>query len=232
MRVFIYLSIMTEISTPSARAPSKPQLWCEFLALFIGVPIVMAATLGLYPLFPVIVGLAAIAALLLQLTPGWQWSMLRKGPILGEWRLIGIYFLATLATCLAVVFTLIPHRFLEFPLNRPELWIMVIVLYPIFSALPQELIYRSLFFERYGPLFPGKWIAIAVNGCVFGFGHLFFDNWVTIAMTGCGGAIMGWAYLRHRSFGLAWVLHALAGQLIFTIGLGIYFYHGAIGHAG
>ncbi|MEM7546859.1 MAG: type II CAAX endopeptidase family protein [Pseudomonadota bacterium] len=221
---------MTETTTSLPRRATRLQLWIEFTALFIGVPIIMAATLGLYPLFPVIISLAILSGVLLQFTPGWQWSMLWRGPVLGEWRLIALYFLATLATCLAVVFTLIPYRFLEFPLNRPELWIMVVLLYPIFSALPQELIFRSLFFERYGDLFPGKWAAIAANGFVFGFGHLFFDNWVTIAMTGIGGAIMGWAYLRHRSVGLAWVLHSLAGQLIFTIGLGVYFYHGAIGH--
>ena len=50
-------------------------------------------------------------------------------------------------------------------------------------------------------------------------------------MTGCGGAIMAWAYLRNRSVLLAWVLHSLAGQITFTVGLGIYFYHGAVGSA-
>ena len=74
-------------------------------------------------------------------------------------------------------------------------------------------------------------VLLIANGALFGFGHLFYDNWVTIAMTACGGAIMGWAYLRHRSVLLAWVLHALAGQIIFTVGLGVYFYHGAVGSA-
>lgn len=211
------------------RAASLIQLWLEFLCLFIGVPIAMTATLGLYPLLPVVTAFAVLSGVLLHFTPGWQWSALRRGPVFGEWRIILIYTAATLLTCLAIVFTLAPYRFLEFPLNRPELWIMVVILYPIFSAFPQEIIFRSLFFERYGVLFPNAATAIIANGFVFGFGHLFFDNWVTIAMTGIGGAIMGWAYLRHRSVGLAWVLHSVAGQIIFTVGLGVYFYHGAIG---
>ncbi len=213
----------------AAPASSLIRLWLEFTVLFIGVPIAMAMTIGLYPLLPVVTGFAVLSCVLLHITPGWQWSALTRGPVFGEWRIILIYTLATTATCLAVVFTLAPHRFLEFPLNRPELWIMVVLLYPIFSALPQEIIYRSLFFERYGALFPNAATAIIANGVAFGFGHLFFGNWVTITMTGFGGAIMGWAYLRHRAVGLPWVLHAVAGQIIFTVGLGVYFYHGAIG---
>ena len=205
------------------------RLWTEFAALFVGVPLIMSATFGLYPLFPVIIGLAGLSCLLLQFTPGWDWKMLRKGPVLGEWRVILLYALATLAICLAVVFLNIPERFLEIPLNRTPLWIMIMVLYPLVSAFPQEIIFRSLFFERYGVLFPNAWVAILVNGAAFGFGHLFYENWITIAMTGCGGAIMAWAYLRNRSVLLAWVLHSLAGQIIFTVGLGVYFYHGAVG---
>ena len=44
-----------------------------------------------------------------------------------------------------------------------------------------------------------------------------------------GGLIFGLVYLRFGSLLLATVLHAIAGQLVFTSGLGVYFYHGAIG---
>ena len=212
-------------------APSQARLWAEFIALFVGVPILMKLTFGLYPLFPVISAFALLALLMLRVTPGWYWRSLLAGPVFGEWRLIAVYFALTLAVSLIVVFTRVPEQFLSLPTYRPELWMMIMVFYPLLSALPQEIIYRSLFFERYGRLFPGHWSLIIANGVAFGFGHLFYDNWITIAMTGVGGAIMGWAYLRHRSLGLAWVLHSLAGQIIFTVGLGVYFYHGAVGSA-
>ncbi len=71
---------------------------------------------------------------------------------------------------------------------------------------------------------------VAANGAAFGLGHLFFMNPVTIGMTALGGALIGWAYLtRGRSLMLAWVLHSLAGQIIFSSGIGIFFFHG--GHA-
>jgi hypothetical protein len=45
-------------------------------------------------------------------------------------------------------------------------------------------------------------------------------------MTALGGAVIGWAYLaRGRSLMLAWVLHSLAGQIIFTSGIGVFFFH-------
>lgn len=209
--------------------PTRAQLWAEFLVLFVGVPLLMAATFGQYSLFSVVWLLAGVAAILLIMTPGFQWSSLLRGPILSEWKLILGFTIVTAATCAAFVFALVPDRFLEIPLNRPQLWIMIMIAYPVLSALPQELIYRSLFFERYGGLFSGPAMLILANGAVFGLGHLFYMNPVTIMMTAAGGAIMGWAYMRRRSMLLAWVLHAVAGNLVFTSGLGLFFYHGAVG---
>ncbi|MFV0476023.1 MAG: CPBP family intramembrane glutamic endopeptidase [Pikeienuella sp.] len=214
--------------TLSIPAPRRLRLATEFLLLFIGAPVLMKVCFGLYPLFPVLAGLGILSCLLLQITPGWRWRMLLRGPLLREWWLILLFAALTFAISAAIVLEVAPWRFLDMPESRPRVWLMIMVLYPLLSALPQEIIFRSLFFERYGALFPNRWTAIMVNGAAFGLGHLFYDNWVTWVMTGIGGAVMGWAYLRNRSFALAWVLHALAGQIIFTVGLGIYFYHGNV----
>jgi membrane protease YdiL (CAAX protease family) len=219
--------------TALASAPSRLRLWTEFLLLFVGIPILMAVFFELLQrqrlLFSIIWLLAGVSAILLWRTPGWEFSKLWRGPVLSKWRLILVYWLVTAATCLVFVFTLVPENFLALPKWRPELWMLIMIAYPVASAWPQEVIFRSLFFERYGSLFPGKWTLIAANGAAFGFGHLFYDSWVTIGMTAIGGAIMGWAYLTQgRSMLLAWVLHALAGQLIFTSGLGVFFYSGAV----
>ena len=62
----------------------------------------------------------------------------------------------------------------------------------------------------------GMTAAIVANGAAFGLGHLFFMHPVTVGMTALGGALIGWADLtRGRSLLLAWVLHSLAGQIIF-----------------
>lgn len=215
-------------ATATPLAASRRQLWMEFFALFLGVPVLMAVFFGQYSLFAVVWLLAGVAAGLLMLTPGWEWRMLWQGPVFARWRMILFFWLGTASVSTAVVFAIDPDLFLSFALSRPEFWLIVMIAYPIASAWPQELIYRSLFFERYGGLVANPTLLIALNGLVFGLGHLFYMNWITIAMTAFGGAFMGWAYLRDRSMPLAWVLHALAGQIVFTAGLGRFFYHGAV----
>jgi hypothetical protein len=100
--------------------------------------------------------------------------------------------------------------------------------YPLLSALPQELVFRALFFRRYGGLFGAPTLAVAVNALGFGLAHLMFWNWVAAALTVAGGVIFAQGYLR-RGFLQAVVLHAVAGGIIFTSGLGTFFYHGAVG---
>lgn len=208
--------------------PTKLRLWGEFLLLFIGVPIAMLVFFGSYSLFGALAGLTAIAAILLAVTPGFRIKELRQGPVLGEWRLILVFAAVTAAVCLGLASVLVPERMFGLMLAWPERWLTIMLLYPIVSAAPQELIFRPLFFRRYGALFPNEGVAVFANAFVFGFGHLFYQNPVVILMTTAGGVLFALAYLRHRSFLLAWVLHAIAGQIVFTAGLGIYFYHGAV----
>ncbi|MEO1490751.1 MAG: CPBP family intramembrane glutamic endopeptidase [Pseudomonadota bacterium] len=214
----------------TALPASRLRLWTEFTALFIGVPILMAVYFGHYRLFTAIWILAGVSAVLLWMTPGWRWRQLFAGPVLKHWRIVVAYAAITGVVCVAFVFWLVPERFLSLPKYQTELWILIMVAYPIASAWPQEVIFRSLFFERYGDLFPTPTIAILANGVIFGFGHLFYMNPVVIGFTALGGAFWAWVYLtKGRSMTLIWILHALAGQIIFTVGLGGFFYHGNVG---
>lgn len=215
----------------------KVRLWTELVGLFLGLPLLMTgyfdhliATVGGFCLIFLLALLAGTAAVLLAITPGFRFERLLKGPVLREWRLILVYVALAGTVCVAGALALVPGRFLILPLNHTVLWVIVLAAYPVLSALPQEIIYRVLFFERYGSLFPGTLVAAAANGLIFSFGHLFYLNAVTLVTTAVGGALIGWAYLtRGRSMLLSWVLHSVAGWLIFTSGLGIYFYSGGAG---
>lgn len=204
------------------------RLWAEFALLYGGVPLAMLAGFGLYPLFPVLLVLAAIAAWLLSRTPGWSWRELIEGGLLRHWRMLAVFTGACAATILTLVLWLRPDSLLAIPTYRPALWAVIVVFYPFLSALPQELIFRPLFFRRYGGLFRDPRLAIAVNGVVFGVGHLFYQNAVAIGLSAIAGGMIGWAYWRTRSFLLAWALHAIGGILLFTLGLNSFFYHGAV----
>jgi len=53
--------------------------------------------------------------------------------------------------------------------------------------------------------------------------------WVALVLTFAGGLIFARGYLGRGGFALALVLHAVCGWIIFTSGLGSFFYHGAVG---
>lgn len=208
---------------------SVPLLWLELIGLFVAAPVAVAVVLGVVSPIGILLFLAIVALWLLWRTPDFRMADLLRGPVVREWRLILGFTLFSAVAMAALAYLLIPGRFFEIFRYRPGLWLLIMLLYPVFSALPQEIIFRTLFFRRYGRLFPSRAAAIAVNAGAFGLAHLFFGNPVTLVMATAGGAVFAWAYLRHHSTLLAVVLHSIAGQLIFTTGLGIYFYHGAIG---
>ena len=122
-------------------------------------------------------------------------------------------------------YLLFPERFLAFPRYNPKVWLMVMVLYPVMSVVVQELVFRTFFFHRYGPLFGGaQWLAILSNGAAFGFAHIIFGN--VIAMFGSMfiGFLLAYRYCQTRSFWAVWLEHTLYGCLVFTVGLGWFFY--------
>ena len=212
-----------------AAAPSRRRLRAELGLLFVGVPVLMTAFFGHYPLLPAVLALGGVALSLLARTPGFAFAeLLRPPPRSALWP-SALFLIATAAACTAVSLALVPGRFLAIATERTGLWVMIMVFYPLLSALPQELIYRPLFFRRYGTLFRRPQAALAANAVAFGVGHLFYQNPVTILMTMVGGLAFGYAYQRTGSFLLAFFLHAVAGQIVFTAGLGVYFYHGAVG---
>ena len=182
----------------------------EFALLFVGLPLVMAA---LPPdwLWPILVATTVIAAGLLAITPGFRWGSLLEGRI--AWRQVALVALVTAVVCTALVWWLLPGRFLTLPRRSTGLWLMIMALYPFLSALPQELILRALYFGRYAALFPSRWAAVLVNGLVFGLAHLMFWNWVALALCTAGGLIFALAYLSRGGFLQAVILHAICGAI-------------------
>ena len=116
----------------------------------------------------------------------------------------------------------------RFPRERFYLWLVVMILYPLLSAYPQELIYRAFLFHRYKSLFPRTWQIVVVSGLSFGLAHLFFNNWPAPVFSAVGGLMFARTYAKTGSLLITAIEHGLWGDLIFTLGLGLYFYAGAI----
>ncbi len=177
--------------------------------------------------------LAAIAVLgvaLLCLTRGFHWRRLVSAEALRvDWRILLVYIAVAALVSYGLTMWLVPSQLLSLPRHNTDMWIIIMCAYPFVSAVPQEIVYRVLFFERYGALFPDVRLAILANAGLFGLAHLFYANWPAVVLTIVAGGMFAWAYAWRRSFVFACLLHAVSGQIVFTSGLGILFFHGAIG---
>jgi membrane protease YdiL (CAAX protease family) len=120
-----------------------------------------------------------------------------------------------------------PELFLALPRHRPGLWLLVVVLYPVLSVYPQELIFRTYLFHRSQGLLRRPWQAVVASALVFGLAHLLLGNWIAPVMCILGGLLFARTYQRTGSTLVACLEHALWGDLVFTIGLGRFFYGGA-----
>ena len=120
-----------------------------------------------------------------------------------------------------------PALFLEFPRQRPETYMRIMLLYPLMSVMVQELVYRTFFFHRYGVLFGRAWwLAILLNGVLFGVGHMVIGTPLAVYGTMATGVLFAWRYAMTRSFWAVFIEHTLWGALVFTVGLGRYFFTG------
>ncbi|HVY55583.1 MAG TPA: CPBP family intramembrane glutamic endopeptidase [Thermodesulfobacteriota bacterium] len=119
-----------------------------------------------------------------------------------------------------------PESFLSFPRERTGIWILVMFLYPVLSVWPQETLYRAFIYGRYAPLFGTGTGYMLASAIAFGYMHIIFINSIAVVMSVIGGLLFASNFARNRSLGLVSVEHALYGCLIFTIGLGKFFFMG------
>ena len=122
----------------------------------------------------------------------------------------------------------LPDKFLALPRQRPILWGVLLVLYPLLAAYPQELLFRAFFFQRYQRLFPGAGTMILASALSFGLAHVFYGNPVAPLASLLGGLLFGYRYQNSGSLLAAGLEHGLWGNLLYTLGLGWYFYSGSI----
>ncbi len=111
-----------------------------------------------------------------------------------------------------------------FPRNNFHLWLFVMFAYPFFSVIPQEIIFRVFFFHRYNIFFKNKKLfSLLINLFIFSYSHIIFQNFHAVLITAIVSPLFAYAYLK-KSFMTCVVIHSLGGQIIFTFGLGKYFY--------
>ncbi|HXR33094.1 MAG TPA: CPBP family intramembrane glutamic endopeptidase [Verrucomicrobiae bacterium] len=200
----------------------------EFSALFVGVPLLVYYRLLPNLPIPYLLFAALAAFLVLRGDPSFDsshlaaWNNVRSQllPLLVR-DAVFLVFLGLAVRIFA------PQLLFSFLKRAPGFWALVMLLYPLVSVYPQELVYRAFFFHRYAPLFGSGLLMIAASAFAFGFVHIIFGNWLAVILCIIGGFLFSLTYQHSGSLLFTCLDHAIFGNFIFTIGLGQFFYHGS-----
>lgn len=207
---------------------SRTLLWVEFAAFYIAVPVLVAVFLPAGRLFEALFVFMLAGLALLAFTPGFEWKELLRGWRAIDWTRVAVLAAVTLAASAIVMQAVAPERMFSMLIHRPETMLTIALFYPLLSALPQEVVFRALYFRRYRDILPEGVPGLLLNAALFSLAHLMYWSSVVMVMTFAGGFVFAWAHAVRRSFPMAWVMHAIAGLIVFAAGLGVYFYSGNV----
>lgn len=136
------------------------------------------------------------------------------------WKSTAIKFLVIALVTTCYVYFIDSSLLFFVPLNNPLLYVAILGIYTVLSVWPQEVIYRTFFFERYSELFGNKNSILWLNAFVFSLAHIFFKNTLVLVLTFIGGLLFALTYMKTKSTTLVSIEHALYGNWLFTVGMG------------
>jgi membrane protease YdiL (CAAX protease family) len=203
----------------------------ECLLVFVLAPGVLAWSTRVHVVLPAIWTLAGVCLILLWRDRTFDrrrlWNADAVGPALGA---ILTRFGIAAPLLVAALLVIEPARLLSLPREKPGLWVIIMVAYPVLSVYPQEVAFRAFFFHRYAGIFGEKWAMVAASSLAFGYAHVILHNWLAVGLSIAGGMLFGLTYWRTRSLPACCLEHALYGCFLFTIGWGEYLYGGSMAH--
>lgn len=204
----------------------------EFLLLCICLPTIIIAYKLAPFMFAFLWGAASYCFIVLRyqhkgfLKDMWKWESVTweaMKPLLIRWIFASVGMLA-------FIYFYDPDRMFGLFERMPWYFpIFLCIMYPIMSALPQEFIFCSFFFERFQKFFSTDRAMIIASAIVFAYAHVLFINWVAPLLSFIAGLIFANTYANSKSLALVTIEHGLYGNVLFLVGLGWYFYGGAVG---
>jgi membrane protease YdiL (CAAX protease family) len=192
----------------------------ELIILFIGIPILyLFDTTPVHKVIPLTALLLYCGGILLIRKP----VNANRFSIQANWKTILTVFIASsIGVYLFIYFYVSEGLFADLPENRKLFY--MILMYPLLSAFPQEVIFREFFFYRYGTIFKNpRWMLVA-NILLFSFAHIYFASSIVTTFTLVAGAIFAITYMRTQSLLVVSIQHSLYGLMILSSGLAQHFY--------
>ena len=192
----------------------------EFFFLFIFIPIILFYISETKLIFATLYIVFFFSLWKLKKDNTFNFSRLKNKP---DWKFIFLYFLIFSLLGFFYTFFVDKSLFFVFPKESPKVWLLVIILYPLFSVIPQEFVYRVFFLQRYkNILSKNLLIKYFINSVVFSYAHIVFQNYHAVIITVLVSPIFYYSYER-KSFLTCILIHSIGGLIIFTYGLGKFF---------
>ena len=93
----------------------------------------------------------------------------------------------------------------------------LLLFYLLFSVIPQEIIFRFLFFYKYKEYF-NKFEILLLNSLVFSFCHLIYFDIYILLFSFFGNLLFTFNYMKNKSLLVVIVEHFLLGQTLIILG--------------
>ena len=94
---------------------------------------------------------------------------------------------------------------------------ILLLFYLLFSVIPQEIIFRFLFFYKYKDYF-NKFEILLLNSLVFSFCHLIYFDIYILLFSFFGNLLFTFNYMQNKSLLVVIVEHFLLGQTLIILG--------------
>ena len=203
---------------------NKIRLISELLILFIVIPLMFAYDVFGIPLMLILTLTGLLVFLFLRYDDTFDNAQFKNWKQ-GKSQLKHILLLFVISTVIMILMIYFIDNERMFFLVRKMPWLLLIisVFYPIFSVLPQSLIYRSLFFHRYAKLFKNDTLKIIFSGIFFSLGHILYKNILVLILAFIAGVIFAYHYNKTKSLTMSVFEHGIYGVCLFASGLGYFF---------
>lgn len=192
----------------------------EFFAIFVIVPISFVLEFSLWIKLGIgIIGFIYVVYVLLKIENN-EFKVRQHLNWKQFWMRVSIKLLCIALITATYIYFISPQNLFVVVKSKPVFWLVILVVYSIFSVYPQELIYRTFFFQRYESLFRNDALFIFVNAGLFSLAHIFFKNALVMLLTFMGGILFALTFKKTKSTLLVSIEHAIYGCWLFTVGMG------------
>ncbi len=190
-------------------------LLAEISIIYFLLPILAAAKL--LPLSPMIMLVIVITYCLIRKLPSTKNNIVLDN--FSEYIRASKRILAIIPIVVTFsVYLVGPEAIFDFE-SRKDLLLITLIIYPLLSVIPQEVIFRLFFFKRLETILSKKTL-ITTNALLFSLLHLAYSNIVALVLTFVAGLYFAITYDRHRSITIVIIEHSIFGLLLFALGVG------------